>query len=103
VASTGQNDGTKPGNYKVLDKIANAWSDPWGFYMPYWMGIYWVGTLENGIHALPVLTNGKEIWGEGLGTPMTYGCVVLSNKDTKCENAGCVFETKAWPYRFQFG
>ncbi len=82
VASTGQNDGTMTGNFSILDKIPNAYSDPWGFYMPDWMGIYWAGAnLENGIHSLPVLNNGNTIWGNEIGEPITYGCVVLETAD----------------------
>ena len=82
AASTGQNDGTLTGNFSILDKIPNAYSDPWGFYMPDWMGIYWAGAyLENGIHSLPVLNNGQTIWGNEIGKPITYGCVVLETAD----------------------
>ncbi len=49
--------------------------------MPDWMGVYWVGTLENGIHALPLLPGGGRLWGDALGTPVSYGCVVLGVKD----------------------
>jgi len=84
VASTGRSNGTLTGNFKILDKIPNAYSAPWGFYMPDWMGIYWAGAdLENGIHALPVLTNGQTIWGNEIGKPITYGCVVLQTADEK--------------------
>ena len=82
VASTGRGNTTLPGNFHILDKIPNAYSNPWGFWMPYWMGIYWVGSnLENGFHSLPVLYNGQEIWGEAIGTPISYGCVVLLPED----------------------
>jgi lipoprotein-anchoring transpeptidase ErfK/SrfK len=84
VASTGRNNLTLPGNFRILDKIPNAYSNPWGFWMPYWMGIYWVGSnLENGFHSLPVLYNNQEIWGDEIGTPITYGCVVLSPGEMK--------------------
>jgi lipoprotein-anchoring transpeptidase ErfK/SrfK len=84
VASTGRGGTTLAGNFKVLDKIPNAWSAPWGFWMPNWMGIYWVGSnLENGFHSLPVLYNGKKLWGNEIGTPITYGCVVLQPGDMK--------------------
>jgi hypothetical protein len=50
--------------------------------MPDWMGIYYVGyDLENGFHALPVLPDGEQIWGSQIGTPITYGCVVLRPGD----------------------
>jgi lipoprotein-anchoring transpeptidase ErfK/SrfK len=82
--STGRNGSTYAGDFSILDKIPNAWSAPWGFWMPYWMGIYYVGSnLENGFHSLPVLTNGEQIWGDEIGVPITYGCVVLNPKDMK--------------------
>ena len=83
VASTGASNSTRIGTFSILDKMPNAWSDPWGFWMPDWMGIYWIGYTENGIHALPVLTNGNVIWGNGLGTPISHGCVVLSTEDAR--------------------
>jgi lipoprotein-anchoring transpeptidase ErfK/SrfK len=84
AASTGRGNTTLAGNFRILDKIANAYSDPWGFWMPYWMGIYYVGSnLENGFHSLPVLYNGQELWGDLIGTPITYGCVVLAPGDMK--------------------
>ena len=80
--STGRNKGTLNGTFRILDKIAKAWSDPWGFWMPDWMGIYYAGSdIENGIHALPVTTGGKTLWSDFLGKPVSYGCVVLSNHD----------------------
>ncbi len=82
--STGRNGSTSAGTFSILDKIPNAWSDPWGFWMPYWMGIYYVGSnLENGFHSLPVLTNGQQIWGDEIGVPITYGCVVLDPGNMK--------------------
>jgi lipoprotein-anchoring transpeptidase ErfK/SrfK len=85
VVSTGRGGGTLTGNYHILDKTPNAYSDAWGFWMPYWLGIYYVGngTLENGFHSLPVLPNGQQIWGDSLGTPVSYGCVVLGPTDAK--------------------
>lgn len=82
VASTGQNNSTLPGNYSILDKDPNAYSYPWGFWMPDWMGVYYVGyDLENGFHSLPVLANGQELWGDQIGAPITYGCIVLQPGD----------------------
>ena len=75
IVSTGSN--TRTGSFHILDKIPDAFSDIWNFRMPDWMGIYYAGTLENGFHALPVLPNGETIWSDALGTPVSYGCVVL--------------------------
>jgi lipoprotein-anchoring transpeptidase ErfK/SrfK len=82
VVSTGRGNGTLRGEFSILDKDPNAWSDPWGFWMPDWLGIYYVGSnLENGIHSLPVLSNGTQIWGDSIGIPVSYGCVVLRPDD----------------------
>jgi len=77
VASTGMNNSTLPGSFKVLDKIPNAYGATWDIWMPNWLGIYWAGYLENGIHALPILSNGSRLWAGYLGTPISFGCIVL--------------------------
>ena len=84
VTSTGNNDSpTAPGSYRILDKIPMAYASTWNLKMPYWLGIYWSGTLENGIHALPILSNGKILWDGFLGQRVSFGCVILSNQDAK--------------------
>ena len=83
VTSTGANNNTPIGSFEILDKIPNPYSYSLGFYMPDWMGFTWIGNLEDGIHALPVLTDGEEIWGNGLGIADTTGCVVLSAQDAQ--------------------
>jgi lipoprotein-anchoring transpeptidase ErfK/SrfK len=77
VASTGINNGTAVGSFSVLDKIPSAYGATWDLWMPNWLGIYWSGSLENGIHALPILSNGTQLWAGYLGTPISFGCVVL--------------------------
>jgi len=67
---------TRRGTFAVQSKISDAWSTAWQLSMPNWLGIYWAGSSENGIHALPVV-NGQRIWGGYLGTPISYGCVVI--------------------------
>lgn len=71
---------TAPGHYQVLDKIPMAYSSIWQLQMPYWLGIYYVGTVENGIHALPIRPDGTVMWGGLLGTRQSYGCVILSTE-----------------------
>jgi tetratricopeptide (TPR) repeat protein len=70
---------TAVGNFQVQSKIPMAWSSIWRLSMPYWLGIYWVGNVENGIHALPIRTDGTVMWGGLLGQRASYGCVILSN------------------------
>lgn len=83
VASTGMNNATRTGTFQVLDKIPNAYGSTWDLWMPNWMGIYYSGTLENGIHALPILSNGVQLWGGYLGTPISYGCVVIGVEEAQ--------------------
>jgi lipoprotein-anchoring transpeptidase ErfK/SrfK len=77
VASTGMNNATRVGNFSVLNKIPNAYGATWNIWMPNWLGIYWAGSLQNGIHALPILPSGAQLWAGYLGVPISYGCVVL--------------------------
>lgn len=74
---------TRPGNYSVISKIPMAYSYRWGLKMPYWLGIYRVGDLENGIHALPILPNGQTLWSGYLGTPVSFGCIILGTKEAR--------------------
>lgn len=76
-ASTGRNDNTAAGSFRILDKRLRPINPQWGYSMPNWMGIYWVGEMENGIHALPVTEDGRELWGNLIGSPASDGCVVL--------------------------
>ncbi len=77
VSSTGMNSATRVGNFSVLNKIPYAYGATWNIWMPNWLGIYWAGSLQNGIHALPILSNGGQLWAGYLGVPISYGCVVL--------------------------
>jgi len=80
IASTGQAPTyTKTGEFYVQSKIPNAYGSAWNIWMPHWLGIYWAGSTENGIHALPILPNGNTLWAGYLGTPVSYGCVVLGS------------------------
>jgi lipoprotein-anchoring transpeptidase ErfK/SrfK len=83
VASTGINGGTRIGNFAVQSKIPSAYGSTWDIWMPDWLGIYWSGGLENGIHALPILPNGATLWAGFLGRPISYGCVVLGTYDAQ--------------------
>jgi tetratricopeptide (TPR) repeat protein len=71
---------TAAGHFKVLDKIPMAYSSVWRLQMPYWLGIYYVGSIENGIHALPIRPDGSVMWGGLLGQRASYGCVILSTE-----------------------
>ena len=83
VASTGIGNSTRVGTFAVQSKIPNAYGSTWNIWMPNWLGIYWSHGLENGIHALPILSNGATLWEGFLGRPVSYGCVVLGTYDSQ--------------------
>ena len=83
VSSTGMRNATRAGSFSVLDKIPSAYGATWNIWMPNWLGIYWAGSMENGIHALPILPNGATLWAGYLGVPVSYGCVVLGTYEAQ--------------------
>jgi LysM repeat protein len=74
---------TRTGQFQVQSKIPNAYGSKWDIWMPHWLGIYWAGGTENGIHALPIMSNGQTLWAGYLGSPVSYGCIVLGTNDAK--------------------
>jgi len=85
VCSTGRpGAATRPGTYRVQSKLPKAYGSTWNIWMPYWLGIYWAGVSENGIHGLPWnAKTGAQVWTGYVGTPITYGCVMLDNVNAK--------------------
>lgn len=79
VVSTGvSNSPTMPGIFQVQSHEINAYASNWDLYMPHFMGIYeaWPGFM-NGIHGLPLLSGGQRLWASTLGSPASYGCIIL--------------------------
>jgi peptidoglycan endopeptidase LytF len=73
---------TRTGNFAVQTKMEMAKSTAYELDMPYWLGIYDVGTYENGIHGLPLRwETGEKIWDGLIGQPATFGCAMLDDKD----------------------
>ena len=80
ISSGEEKRGTKTGNFRIESKYPEAWSDVWQLRMPYWMGIYYVGRVENGIHAMPLRKNGRLVrW--PVGYPASFGCVVANTQE----------------------
>jgi lipoprotein-anchoring transpeptidase ErfK/SrfK len=79
IASTGiASSPTIPGVFQVLSKEEEAYASSWDLWMPHFMGIYRTGPdFTNGIHALPTLSSGVRLWEGYLGSPISYGCVVI--------------------------
>lgn len=83
--STGRKEApTTPGSYRIQSKINPAYASRWDFWMPYWMGLYYAGSTENGIHGLPYdPKTGRRTWEGLVGTPITYGCIMLDDANAK--------------------
>lgn len=82
VISTGMsNSPTLPGVFQIQTHEINAYASKWDLWMPNFMGIYEaVPGFMNGIHGLPLLSSGVRLWGNVLGTPASYGCIILDLK-----------------------
>jgi LysM repeat protein len=75
---------TRTGNFAVQTKMEVAKSTAYELDMPYWLGIYDVGTYENGIHGLPIRwETGEKIWEGLIGQPATFGCAMLDDEDAE--------------------
>ena len=75
---------TQPGIFQVQTHKPNAYASVWDLHMPNFLGIYeaWPGFM-NGIHGLPTLSNGQRLWGNILGRPASYGCIILDMKPSE--------------------
>jgi LysM repeat protein len=79
IVSTGVEDSpTMAGVFQVQTHELNAYASNWDLYMPHFLGIYeaWPGFM-NGIHGLPLLSSGNRLWASNLGSPASYGCIIL--------------------------
>jgi lipoprotein-anchoring transpeptidase ErfK/SrfK len=85
VVSTGEpGQDTAIGEFKIQSKIPMAYAATWNLDMPYWLGIYWAGPLENGFHAVPTVRDtGETMWDGYLGQRVSYGCIILSLEDAE--------------------
>ncbi len=79
LVSTGQSHSpTYRGVFQVLDKTEEAYASQWDLWMPYFIAIYPAGGIVyNGIHELPILANGQRLWEGSLGSPASFGCIIL--------------------------
>lgn len=70
---------TKPGVFRIKTKMPMAYASLWDLDMPYWMGIYDAGNIENGIHAMPSRNGRLVSW--RVGARGSFGCIVLNIPD----------------------
>jgi lipoprotein-anchoring transpeptidase ErfK/SrfK len=103
VISTGlPSSPTALGVFQVQSHELNAYADQWNLYMPNFMGFYHPGpnmALWNGFHGFPTRGGGYLLWTDDLGTPVTYGCVLLSLENAQAlytwAEDGVVVEVRA--------
>jgi len=84
-ASTGiASSPTYRGEYQVLGKEEMAYASQWDLWMPHFLAVYRAGgDTYNGIHGLPILASGQRLWEGYLGTPVSYGCIVLGTQEAE--------------------
>lgn len=75
---------TYTGEFQVLDKNENAYASQWDLWMPHFIAVYRAGgDTYNGIHALPILSSGQRLWAGTLGSPASYGCIILGIQEAE--------------------
>lgn len=80
---------TAPGIFQIQTHVENAYAANWNLWMPNFMGIYRpvpTSDFMNGFHGFPTRDGANLLWTQNLGSPITYGCILLSN-----ENAAALF------------
>jgi lipoprotein-anchoring transpeptidase ErfK/SrfK len=77
--STGMKESpTYTGEFQVLSREEEAYASQWDLWMPHFIAIYRAGgDTYNGIHGLPTLSSGQRLWAGHLGSPASFGCIVL--------------------------
>jgi len=83
--STGlANSPTYTGEFQILSKEENAYASQWDLWMPHFVAVYRAGgDVYNGIHALPILSSGRRLWEGALGSPASYGCIILGIQEAE--------------------
>jgi lipoprotein-anchoring transpeptidase ErfK/SrfK len=75
---------TYTGEFQILSKSENAYASQWDLWMPHFLAVYRAGgDTYNGIHALPILSNGQRLWEGSLGSPCSYGCIILGIEEAE--------------------
>jgi LysM repeat protein len=75
---------THTGVFQVLSKEENAYASLWDLWMPHFIAIYEAGPgFHNGFHGLPTLSSGRRLWEGLLGSPASYGCIILGLEEAE--------------------
>lgn len=101
-ASTGiASSPTSPGVFQVQSHEELAYAAVWDLYMPWFMGIYRPvpgQEFMNGFHGFPSRDRKQFLWERNLGSPITYGCILISTTNAKLlydwAEAGIVVEIR---------
>ena len=83
--STGMEDSpTHTGVFQMLNKEKDAYASLWDLWMPHFIAIYAAGpNFHNGFHGLPTLSSGRRLWEGLLGSPASYGCIILGLEEAE--------------------
>ena len=77
---------THTGVFQVLSKKENAYASLWDLWMPHFVAIYAAGPdFHNGFHGLPTLSSGRRLWEGRLGSPASYGCIILGLEEAESD------------------
>ena len=77
---------TSPGVFQIQSHEPEAYAGNWDLYMPNFMGIYRpvpTSDFMNGFHGFPNRDGFNLLWTGDLGTPVTYGCILLSSENAQ--------------------
>lgn len=75
---------THTGVFQVLSKEERAYASLWDLWMPHFIAIYAAGPgFYNGFHGLPTLSSGRLLWEGLLGSPVSYGCIILGLEEAE--------------------
>jgi lipoprotein-anchoring transpeptidase ErfK/SrfK len=77
---------TNPGVFQIQTHDPNAYAANWNLWMPEFMGIYRpVPSVDfmNGFHGFPSRDQRQILWTKNLGSPITYGCIMVSTDNAK--------------------
>jgi lipoprotein-anchoring transpeptidase ErfK/SrfK len=87
VVSTGiSSSPTWPGVFQIQSHEGTAYAGNWNLWMPSFMGVYRpVPSSEfmNGFHGFPSRNGSQILWTSNLGSPITYGCILLSSENAE--------------------
>jgi lipoprotein-anchoring transpeptidase ErfK/SrfK len=77
---------TSPGIFQIQSHEQEAYASNWDLNMPHFMGIYRpvpTSDFMNGFHGFPNRDGFNLLWTGDLGTPVTYGCILLSSENAQ--------------------